>query len=209
MALLIFDIDGTLVDSGEVTVEVIADVFRGFLHLEAPSREAILGTFGMTEAEMWNALMPAATEAERAEGSARYERAIVERLPAFDVAMPDAKAVLAELKERGHILTTASNCDEAYMNAVLDSQGMREFFECPLCLGLVGGRRKADILTRHFERHGKTDAYMIGDRSSDIEAAEAHGIPAIGCRFGFGRSEELQGSWKEIRSLSELLILFP
>lgn len=207
--LLIFDIDGTLVDSGRITIRTVREVVSRFAHLRLPSDREILGTFGLSEAEMWRRLMPEGSPQERRRGSALYDELIVQRLHEEKVLLPHAAEVLEELHSRGYRMTTASNCDAPYLNAVLDSQDIRRFFHNPLCLGLVGGTVKADILQVHLSGNPVPQAYMIGDRASDMEAAAAHGIPAVGCDFGFGGAEELRGASRIIHALPELLELFP
>lgn len=117
---------------------------------------------------------------------------------------PHAREVLAELKADGYTLTTASNCGTGYLELVLDTQELRPYFTSPLCLESVNGRRKADILAEHFRRYDSKSAIMVGDRNSDIEAADVFDVPTIGCAFGFGDPEELAGARAIIHSLDEL-----
>jgi phosphoglycolate phosphatase len=154
-------------------------------------------------------LMPESPEKLRHEAFLVSEARIVERMFEEHLLLPHAKEVLEVLAERGYALSTASNCGQSYLDAVLDSQEIRDYFTRPLCLETVHGKKKADILAEHFRTFDKADCYMVGDRSSDIEAATAHGVPAIGCAFGFGPEHELRGAVTLIRSLTELLPLFP
>jgi phosphoglycolate phosphatase len=209
MATILFDLDGTLIDSTSLVLPAYRHAIRHFPQYEMPSAETMKRSLGLPDAQIWEVLMPNATPAERQEAYARCEEFIKETMDSTSILMPGAMEVLSELQARGHILTVASNCGESYLNAVLDSQGLRRFFTNPLCLGSVAGRRKADILARHFERFDRNSAVMVGDRRTDVEAAEEHGVPCIGCAFGFGSEDELQGAAVIIRSLPELLPLFP
>ena len=51
------------------------------------------------------------------------------------------------------------------------------------------------------------DAVMIGDRASDVAAATANGLRAIGVTWGFGSREELEGAapWDIVESPAALL----
>lgn len=153
--------------------------------------------------------MPNATDSIRREAFLASEAQIGKRMFEQNLLLPHAKDVLETLTDRGYTLSTASNCGQGYLDSVLDSQGIRGYFTHPLCLETVHGLRKADILAQHFRRFDKNDSFMVGDRSTDVEAAEVHSVPTIGCAFGFGPEDELSLAVTVIRSLKELLHLFP
>jgi phosphoglycolate phosphatase len=208
MATIIFDLDGTLIDTTELVLPTYREVIRHFENVPIPSEPTMLQTFGMPDQTIWELLMPGTTADQQAQAHSLTDDIIHERMQQSDVLLPHAVEVLEALKDAGHTLTVASNCGDTYLDATLDSQGIRPFFTHPLCLGTVKGQRKADILSVHFQRFAKSDAVMVGDRHSDIEAAQYHQIPAIGCAFGFGNVDELNGSAAIIMSLPELLPLF-
>ncbi|MCL6627113.1 HAD family hydrolase [Alicyclobacillus shizuokensis] len=120
---------------------------------------------------------------------------------------PEARDVLVTLKRRGYTLTIASNCSQAYLDELLDQEGLRLLFDHPLCLETVQGRSKADTLAAHIARFGR-GLVMIGDRPSDIRAAAAHKLPSVGCAFHLSAAD-LKGATHIIHALPELLDLFP
>lgn len=209
--LLIFDLDGTLVHTGSLVLPAFRRAIAHFPDCETPDEATMLGTFGLPDHEIWQVLMPDSTDTERRKAHDLCDGYVGEGLLVHDIMYPHAREALTELHARGYTLTTASNCGNAYLNDILDSQQIRALFTYPECLESVDGHVKADILSAHFTRFPKTDAVMIGDRSSDIEAARIHGIPSIGCDFnaGFAQADELQDATHIIRSLLELLDLFP
>jgi phosphoglycolate phosphatase len=210
MATIIFDLDGTLIDSSKLVLPAYREAIQHVASVPVPSEETMKQTFGMPDRQIWVTLMPDATPEQRMAALTYTEHLVAKNIFQEDILLPHAREVLSELHRRGHVLTVASNCGTQYLDAVLDGQRIRKFFTAPLCLGSVNGRKKADILERHFQRFAKENAVMVGDRQSDVEAAAAHGIPCIGCGFvGFGKAEELQGAVHIIRSLPELLELFP
>jgi phosphoglycolate phosphatase len=209
MATIIFDLDGTLINSAAIVLPAFRKTLENFPTAPAHTDETLRKTFGIPDKQIWEMLLPNATESERMEAYDLTERYIGDAMSHTSVLIPHAIEVLTELKAAGHTLTVASNCGVKYLNEVLDTQGLRKFFTEPLCLESVNGRVKADILAKHFERFSKEDAVMVGDRSSDVEAANAHGIPTVGCQFGFGDESEIAGAAVIIRDLRELLPLFP
>ncbi|MCL6632682.1 MAG: haloacid dehalogenase-like hydrolase [Alicyclobacillus herbarius] len=166
MKTLVFDLEGTLVDSS-----------RRYRHFDPD-----------------HGLKPGHTQSEsQAQAS---------------LLMPGARQVLETLRERGHTLTIASNCGQAYLDWLLDAEGLRDLFVHPLCLESVRGRTKADTLAAHIARFGRSGMVMIGDRPSDIRAAKAHNLDSVGCAFTLSAAD-LRGATYIIHALTELLDLFP
>lgn len=208
MSILLFDLDGTLVETTRLSIPIIQAKIKKYPHLKVPEPEKIQSAFGLPRKEFWELLAPDATEQEAISIQSDSEEKLLQTLKNENVLLPFAKEVLTELKRRGHILSTASNCSTAYLNEILKSQQMSHLFHKPLCIEGVGGRKKGDILTAHFQHLNKSDAFMIGDRSSDIDAAKEHGIPAVACHFGYAVAGELDDADYHIHSLKDLLEIF-
>jgi len=209
LALLIFDLDGTLIDTTRLSIPFIQEEIKRYPHLKIPESKAIQSVFGLPKKEFWETLIPDGNDEELLDIQSGWERKLLDMMHEQDVLLPHAKKVLSCLKYRGHKLTTASNCSTAYLERILETQGIKEYFDQPLCIELVQGRKKEEILKAHFTSLPKKEAFMVGDRSSDIEAAHANGIPAIACHFGFADEEELVGAEYHIHSLLDLIEMFP
>ncbi|MFD1675691.1 HAD family hydrolase [Alicyclobacillus fodiniaquatilis] len=211
MAILIFDLDGTLINTASIVVDAYHRVLTDFSYDKAalPNEEQVLKTFGLPDTEIWRQLMPKHTPAQQMNGFEQASGRIQKDMAVQDILLPHAKEVLIELHARGHVLTTGSNCNQAYLDVVMTTQGIGHLFDRPLCLESVSGQEKADILRTlkaRYEPDG--DLYMIGDRYTDAEAARKVHIPFVACDFGFGDPSELAGATHKIQSLPELLALF-
>ncbi|KIL51977.1 HAD family hydrolase [Jeotgalibacillus soli] len=193
MALLLFDLDGTLVDSTDYLTKAIHLSIEDMPHLEKPSRELVQSAFGLTGGPFWKKVVPEATIQEVNMIRTRRRTFLDQLVKGNNILFPGVRETLAKLKEQGHTLSTASNCGTHYLNMILDTQDIRDYFTNPICLGTINGEKKADILTAHFKHFPKENVLMIGDRLSDIEAARAHDVPAVICTYGFGH----EGEWKQ------------
>jgi len=60
-----------------------------------------------------------------------------------------------------------------------------------------------------IEKHQVTNAAVVGDRLSDIQAAKDNGLVSIGCNFDFAREDELAQADMVIEDLSELKTVLP
>ena len=206
MSTVIFDMDGVLVDSGELTVSIIGKILERYPDCPSPAR--IRETFGMTMEEMWEHLMPGAPYDLKMACSNRYDQEIARELSGANVRIPGVKETLEQLKAMGNRLTIASNCGIPYLDAVLDTQGLRRYFTRPLCLESVQGQEKADILARHISKH-PGPAVMVGDRRSDVEAAQNVDIPCIGVLSRFTGPGELNAADQIISDIRELTEAVP
>ncbi|MFB5190812.1 HAD family hydrolase [Alicyclobacillus fastidiosus] len=211
MAVIIFDLDGTLIDTGSIAVEAYRLVLSEFAYKpeEFPSEETMLKTFGLPDTEIWNTLLPKHTLEEQMIGFERAGERIDDEIRKRDILLPHARDVVHELHDRGYTLTTASNCGTSYLDAVMSSQGIGHLFDRPVCLESVHGTRKSDILRALISRYGEGEAlFMIGDRYTDRDAALEVNIPFIGCDFGFGDTTELTGAVHLVKDLLGLLEYF-
>lgn len=203
METVIFDMDGVLIDSSALTVQIISGLLSTLPRCPGQQPQCIRETFGMSIRDMWNHLLPGMPWEEQKKWSDRYDEEIAAALKTHSVVIPGVKEVLSRLKQEGYRLTVASNCGCLYLDTVLDSQKLRPFFDHPLCLESVGGTRKADILLRHRQ---ETDggAVMVGDRKSDLDAAHAVGLPCIGIGSPFTGKGELDQAEMVISQIADL-----
>ncbi|KIL49150.1 HAD family hydrolase [Jeotgalibacillus campisalis] len=208
MALLLFDLDGTLVDSTDYLTRAIHLSLEDMRHIEEPSRELIQSAFGLTGGEFWSKVIPQANAQEIIMIRERRRIFLEQLVKGNDILFSGVRETLAALKKAGHTLSTASNCGTRYLDMVLDTQEIRQYFTSPICLGSIAGEKKADILTEHFKTFPKKDVYLIGDRSSDIEAARAHQIPIYICTYGFGHEEEWRAADERIDAIHKLVPMF-
>lgn len=190
MAVILFDIDGTLVDTTVPMTKAIHKALEQLPHLPKPSEDAVRSGYGLAGNAFWEHVIPEATLEEIRQIRKLRHETLEQAMAGQEVLFDGIYEMLETLHANGHTLTTASNCGVHYLNLILDSQGIRRFMTAPECLESVSGEKKADILTAHRLRHGETDYVMVGDRKSDVEAARAHDFPVVLTGFGFGNEEE-------------------
>jgi len=205
---VVFDMDGTLVDSGPLAVESAFDGLRAYyaargLAPRLPEPAVILGALGLPSLDYFAALLPPERRADAAEVRTLVTRSEVERLERGQGRlMPDALETLDGLRRGGWALAIVSNCGRAYFDANLRQLGLGAAVDLALCLddGPTKTRNVQDALRTLGARGGA----MVGDRAADVEAGRTAGLATIGCRYGFGVDHELAGADHTIGALSEL-----
>jgi phosphoglycolate phosphatase-like HAD superfamily hydrolase len=117
---------------------------------------------------------------------------------------------LEALKHRGYKLFIASNGLEDYVKQVPAYKGIAPLIDGFYSAGEYQTRSKVDLVRLLVQQHGLQSAWMVGDRSSDVEAGHKNGFPVVGCAYaGFGENSELADADMRITRFAELAQLLP
>lgn len=202
MTFLAFDIDGTIYDCGDIIVEAFqrgVDEFREMIPsrpVEIPAREVIVSVIGTPTDQIFKRLFPGLREAEHRMMNDLCTRNLSKMVREGGGAVFEGvNDTLERLHKEGSQLLVASNGREEYIDAVLETHDLKKYFRQPYVLINDVIRDKTDIV-RYYRNSMSCDALliMIGDRTSDRDAASLNGIPFIGCAFGHAGQEEITGS---------------
>lgn len=212
---IVFDMDGTLFQTESLLIPAYHKMF-GILREEGlypgptPPEELILSSLGMLLADIWKKVMPEVDETVHRRADELLLQLEIEGLEAGGTLLyPEVVKTLTALKERGVRLFVASNGLEEYIHSIVVVHELKELFEGLYSAGGQGTATKTELLGILLDNHGINNAWMVGDRSSDVEAGKGNGQTVIGCAYaGFGRQDELKGSDAIITSFDELIGLY-
>lgn len=192
---LLFDLDGTLVDS-------FPGIRESFLHTlnvmgwEIPPEERINRVPGPP---MEQTLQDLGMSPEMAqEGLQIYLAHYGEVGWDMSTEFPGMRELLIRLKEQGYRLCTATSKGERFAERALRKFQMFDLFEFMGAAQENGPRRDKAAVIRHVIDHvdltagdpGLERVLMIGDRSHDIEGAAEHGIDTVAVAWGYGTPAE-------------------
>jgi phosphoglycolate phosphatase len=197
LRLVIFDVDGTLIDSQDF---ILAAMQRAFAHTDqpAPSDEATLGIVGLSLPQAMEVLVPGVPGPERDRLVQLYKdsfRAQREETGGEAQApfYPGALDALGRLDRAGYLLSIATGKARRGLDHMLDSHGLRRLFT---------GTQTADdapskphpgmvlncIAATGVERH---HTVVVGDTEYDMAMARAAGARAVGVGWGYHATERL------------------
>ena len=194
MRLVIWDIDGTLVDSHAMIMESMAAGMAAAGLPELPHR-AVSGIVGLSLPVAVETLLPdhdGATHAMVVEGYRTHYSAA--RVQAESPLFPGARDCLDRLAARGDLLmAVATGKSRKGLDALLAAHGLDGYFVAAHCAdGHPSKPAPGMILSCLSDSGADADrAVMIGDTSFDIRMAGNAGVAAFGVAWGHHPADEL------------------
>lgn len=188
---ILFDLDGTLTDSGEGIINCVKMTFERFgLPVPCPAE---LRTF--VGPPLGDSFIRHGIPAERADEAIGIFRSRYLTVGKFENhPYPGIDAMLDTLKRQGHQLYVATSKPEETAIEVLEHFDLAKYFSC-ICGASFDRTRvsKSDVIAYLLNKScSKGDAVMVGDTAYDVIGASAHGIETIGVSWGYGKAEDIR-----------------
>jgi len=189
--LLIFDLDGTLIDSVPDLTESLNRVLRerGYALLTRSEVAPMVGD-GVPALVARGFTARGGSEAEAVEALTRYIEIYEANATTLTRPYPGVRDTILALRRRGYRCAVCTNKLQQASETVLDGLGLADLFEA-----VAGGDRypvrKPDpghLLGLVAELGGSRErAVMIGDSENDAAVAHAARVPLILMRYGYAR----------------------
>ena len=191
---LLFDLDGTLVDSFPGISRSINQTLTTVGREPVPESE-LRQFVGKRLAVIFSTLLGA-------EDETLVDRAVEIYRPLFDEVgildsrvFPGIPEALATLRNAGHSLQVVTVRSIGSAKLVVRHFGLEQYFDA-----VHGPDRalrsgdKADLVRAALDLAGAEprDTIMFGDRSDDVRAARTHGVHAVAVEWGYGTADELR-----------------
>ncbi len=194
--LLVFDWDGTLMDSIGTIVDCTMAAFAALDDVPAGDRltpEQVRECIGLGLAETMQRHFPNWDEGLSARLVDNYRRLWRAEYKDRVALFPGSFAVVAELHAAGYLLGVATAKGRAGLERELDATGLRPFFHATRTVDEAPSKPAPGMLFGLFEELGvaAAEALMIGDTSFDLEMAGNAGCRGIGVLSGGQRLEHL------------------
>ncbi|PKG36601.1 HAD-IA family hydrolase [Psychrobacter sp. Sarcosine-3u-12] len=188
--LVIFDWDGTLMDSIGLIVESmhVAGEAHGF-HTTDQAVKDIIGLSLMNGIEI---LYPQASDTQKLaiqQSYADYYIPNSHRTPFF----APTEAMLKTLQQQGRKLAVATGKKRRGLDRVLDASASHDYFDITRCADESGSKPDPQMLTDilNHTQQPISGAVFIGDSIYDIQMANKLGMTSIAVNYGTASSAEL------------------
>lgn len=191
---VLFDLDGTISDSGEgITNSVKYSLKKfGIIETDYEKLKKFVGPPLYASYEKYYGFSH-----EEAIKAVEYYREYYNAGGIFELRIYDGVIdILKYLKKSGKKIILATSKPEIYAEKIAKKFGFHELFD-NISGALLDGSRieKDDIIRYALERVGESDiskCIMIGDRSYDVLGAKAFNMDSIGVTWGYGDRAELE-----------------
>ena len=205
--LLVFDWDGTLMDSAHRIVTCMQLAATDLGH-EAPTTAAVRNIIGLGLQEAVALLFPGLSEDSRTGVIDAYrDHWLGKRIPESSL-FPGAETVLQQFSQAGYLLAVATGKSRRGLDSVLADTGLGPLFHLTRCADEAHSKPHPqmlqDILTDLDTPSSR--ALVIGDTEYDMQMAGNAGVDAVGVVHGVHSSDRLRehGALTVFNHLEEL-----
>lgn len=202
--LLVFDWDGTLMDS-HARIVTCMQAAAGDLGVQPQSAMAVRDIIGLGMAEAIGTLYPGAD----ATFVARFRDVYRDRFMSDEAAPQElfegVHETLQRLEEEGYLLAVATGKGRAGLDRVLAEVGLEGRFHATRCADESSSKPNPQMLEQILDLTGVMPerALMIGDTTYDLEMAHNTGVAAVGVSYGAHAPQVLK-QWRPRAILSRI-----
>lgn len=192
--LLVFDWDGTLMDSEARIVGCLQAAARdaGLPVLDEARARNIIG-LGLREA--FYALFPDVRDDQHERLAAAYRHHFLGNSEITSELFPGVAETLAALRGQGYLLAVATGKGRQGLNHVLEQTGCTSLFHTSRCADETISKPHPQMLLEIMEElevePGRT--LMVGDTEYDMQMAKQAGVAALAVSYGVHSRERLLG----------------
>ncbi|HEM6101181.1 TPA: HAD family hydrolase [Streptococcus suis] len=190
---ILFDLDGTLTDSGQGILNSVAYALEK-MGIEEPDTANLNRFIGPPLYESFSRFYQ--LNPEDTQSAVDAFRVYFKEKGMFENQLyPGIIPLLEELRTAGKTLVIATSKPEIFAKQILEHFGISHYFDVIAGASLDSSRiSKADVIGYAINQLEAfpNNAVMIGDREHDIEGARMHQLPAIGVLYGYGNKQEFE-----------------
>ena len=182
--LLVFDWDGTLMDSAAAIVASIQESCRD-LGLPVPERERASHVIGLGLRDALAYAVPELPPSEYGRLAERYRHHYLARDPDLEL-FPGMRDMLVGLKQKGYLLAVATGKSRVGLDRVLEATQLKPYFDSSRCADETHSKPHPAMLQELLQELliEAEATLMIGDTAHDLQMAVNAGVPALAVSYG-------------------------
>jgi len=183
--LIIFDWDGTLMDSQARIVNCLREAADDLQLIQLPEEQLknIIG-LGLNEAIL--AIYPHLTVQQISQFAERYRYHFVTANETPSSLFPEVRLMLQQLSDCGFFLAVATGKARRGLEHILRETDLKVFFHGSRCADETRSKPHPQMLEELLEDFSLTvnDAVMVGDTTYDLQMANAINMDAVAVSYG-------------------------
>lgn len=192
LKLIVFDWDGTLMDSEARIVGCLAAALKDINGPALPAKQ-LKDVIGLGLKEALQNLHPQGSEKDHQQLTERYRYHFLQAnkipSPMFDGVEP----LLESLNQQGYFLAVATGKGRMGLNKVLDESGMKQHFHYTRCADETQSKPHPQMLEEimDFCSVNPEETIMVGDTEYDLQMANHAGAHALAVSYGVHEKQRL------------------
>ena len=188
---ILFDLDGTLTDSGEGIMKSAAYALAHY-GIEAPPEKELRTFVGPPLGESFARFGVPQDQLAKAVEIYRSRYIPIGRFE--NTPYPGIRELLEKLQEDGHKLYVATSKPEWMSIEILEHFDLAKYFDMICGASTDFSRNTKEAVIAHLleECGAQENAIMVGDTAYDVIGAKEHGIPTVGVSWGYGLVEDME-----------------
>ena len=187
---ILFDLDGTLTDSGEGIMKSAAMVLEHY-GINFDGWQSLRDFVGPPLHENF---VKHGVPSDQADAAVELYRSRYNTIGKFENHLYDGiPELLARLQEEGYQLLVATSKPEALSIEIMEHFGIAKYFHRICGASLDRSRSSKEDVIDYLLNENETaeEIIMVGDTTFDIIGAAAHKIPGIGVSWGYGKVQDM------------------
>lgn len=188
---VIFDLDGTLIDSYVAIQESLNYVLE---HFGRPKVD-LATTKKMVGRGLENLMVQAVGDDRKEQAIALFRKSYDETVMRGTFLLPEVEQTIRELYEKGIKMAVASNKPSIYSRTILENFGLNPYFEACYGPDVVKQTKPHPAMLEGLMKELNADrkkTLHVGDMDIDVETARNAGVPVALVATGGNSSDELR-----------------
>jgi phosphoglycolate phosphatase len=192
LELIVFDWDGTLMDS---EARIVACIQAAFSDVGAtpPSYEVSRSIIGLGLTEAMRVLYPEGGDAQRESLATRYRWHFLNANQTPSPLFAGVRELLDWLRAENYFLAVATGKSRRGLNVALDDTGLGEVFHATRCADEAFSKPHPEMLLQIMQELGVKGEHtlMVGDTEYDMQMAKNAGAKALAACYGVHERDRL------------------
>ena len=191
--LLVFDWDGTLMDSEAGIITCMQAAFRD-LNMEEPTPDSVRNIIGLGLKEAVDAILPETDDPLLGDKLVEsYRDNFLNKNIEKSELFPAVEETLTDLEQKGYLLAVATGKGRSGLDKVLNDTGLGHYFIATRCASETFSKPHPQMLNELIEYAGvePSQALMIGDTEYDLLMANNAGTDSLAVSYGVHAVERL------------------
>lgn len=206
---IIFDMDGTLFRTETILDKALDETFHFLRKNERWEGDTPIEQYreimGVPLPVVWETLLPEYSVSVRDAADHYFLNRLIENIRIGNGALyPGVVALFEKLTAMNCTLYIASNGLIPYLEAIVSHYGLHDWITATYSIEHIETLNKSDLVAHILTTHNIQEGFVVGDRLSDIVAAQTNTLTAVGCRFDFSQEDELRQADHVINRLADL-----